>query len=48
LWGSDWPFAAFESTMRYGHAIDSFTKWVPDPVARQRIAGETALSLYFT
>lgn len=47
LWGSDWPFAAFESTMRYQQTIESFAKWVPDPVLRQRIGGETALDLYF-
>lgn len=48
LWGSDWPFAAFESTMRYRHTIESFAKWVPDPVVRQNIGGETALNLYFS
>lgn len=48
LWGSDWPFAAFESTMRYGEAVTSFERWVPDPAARARIGGETALALYFS
>jgi predicted TIM-barrel fold metal-dependent hydrolase len=24
LWGSDWPFAAFEDRMRYDYAIASF------------------------
>jgi predicted TIM-barrel fold metal-dependent hydrolase len=48
LWGSDWPFAAFEDRMRYEHAIASFTQWVPDPAVRRRISGETALRLYFT
>lgn len=48
FWGSDWPFAAFESSMTYQSAIDSLAEWVPDPVARRRIGGETALRFYFT
>jgi predicted TIM-barrel fold metal-dependent hydrolase len=48
LWGSDWPFAAFESTMDYGQAVDSLTRLVPDPLARRRIGCETPLKLYFT
>jgi len=47
LWGSDWPFAAFEDTMRYEHAIESFTQWVPDANVRRVIGGETGLRLYF-
>lgn len=47
LWGSDWPFAAFEDTMRYEHAIESFRSWVPDAAQRRIIGGETALKLYF-
>ncbi len=48
LWGSDWPFAAFEDRMSYADAIAHFTRWVPDAVARRIIGGETALRLYFT
>ena len=48
FWGSDWPFAAFESKVTYQDTIDSFTAWVPDPVARRRIGGETALKFYFS
>jgi predicted TIM-barrel fold metal-dependent hydrolase len=48
LWGSDWPFAAFEISMRYEDAIASFRQWVPDPNVRRIIGGETALRLYFT
>jgi predicted TIM-barrel fold metal-dependent hydrolase len=48
LWGSDWPFAAFEQSMRYQYAIDAFRQWVPDPNVRRIIAGETPLRLYFT
>ena len=47
LWGSDWPFAAFEETMRYEHAIAGLADWVPDPHARRIIGGETPLRLYF-
>ena len=48
LWGSDWPFAAFEDKMRYEYAIASFKEWIPDPAVRHIISGETALRLYFT
>jgi predicted TIM-barrel fold metal-dependent hydrolase len=47
LWGSDWPFAAFEDKMRYEIAIANFKQWIPDPNARRIIGGETALKLYF-
>jgi len=47
LWGSDWPFAAFEDKMRYETAIANFKQWIPDPNARRIIGGETALKLYF-
>lgn len=47
LWGSDWPFAAFEDSMRYELALESFRQWVPDAEARRTIGGETALKLYF-
>lgn len=47
MWGSDWPFAAFESTMTYTQAVAEFSRWVPDPVVRRRIGGETALKFYF-
>ena len=48
LWGSDWPFPAFEDSMRYEDAIASFEQWVPDANARRIIGGETAFRLYFT
>jgi predicted TIM-barrel fold metal-dependent hydrolase len=47
LWGSDWPFAAFEDTMRYEYAIAGFKEWIPDPAVRRIISGETPLRLYF-
>jgi len=48
LWGSDWPFAAFEDSMRYETAIASFRLWVPDANMRRIISGETPFRLYFT
>lgn len=48
LWGSDWPFVAFEDRVRYADTISAFARWVPDAQARRKIAGETALKLYFS
>ena len=48
VWGSDWPFAAFENKVTYAQTIAALTEWVPDPATRRKIAGETALRLYFT
>ena len=48
LWGSDWPFAAFEGRVHYGDTIAAIEDWVPDPVVRARICGVNAVKLYFT
>ena len=48
LWGSDWPFAAFEKTMSYDQAVASFRQWIPDAAVRHIISGDTARQLYFT
>ncbi|HTO46886.1 MAG TPA: amidohydrolase family protein [Burkholderiales bacterium] len=48
VWGSDWPFAAFEDKVKYADTIAALAEWVPDPAVRRKIAGETALRLYFT
>jgi len=48
VWGSDWPFAAFETKVKYADTIAALAEWVPDPAVRRKIAGETALRLYFT
>lgn len=48
LWGSDWPFAAFESSVDYAQVLEDFRRLVPDPAARRRIACETPLRLFFT
>jgi predicted TIM-barrel fold metal-dependent hydrolase len=47
LWGSDWPFAAFEDKVRYADTVAALAEWVPDPAARRVIGGETPLLLYF-
>jgi predicted TIM-barrel fold metal-dependent hydrolase len=48
VWGSDWPFAAFEDKVRYADTVAALAAWVPDPAARRIIGGETPLLLYFT
>jgi predicted TIM-barrel fold metal-dependent hydrolase len=48
VWGSDWPFAAFESSIDYRQTLDVFQQLVPDPMARRRITCETPLKLFFT
>jgi predicted TIM-barrel fold metal-dependent hydrolase len=47
LWGSDWPFAAFEDKVTYADTIRDFFEWIPDPAARRKIGGETAFKFYF-
>jgi predicted TIM-barrel fold metal-dependent hydrolase len=47
LWGSDWPFAGFEHTVRYADTVAALADWVPDAAARRQITGETPLRLYF-
>jgi predicted TIM-barrel fold metal-dependent hydrolase len=47
LWGSDWPFTAFESTVSYAQTLDMLAAVVPDRAARLRIGGETPLNLFF-
>jgi len=47
LWGSDWPFAAFEDRVTYAGTLAALESWVPDAAARRRITGETPLRFYF-
>lgn len=47
LWGSDWPFAAFEDRMDYRRTLEDYAVNVPDEVARQEI-DRTALKFYFS
>ena len=46
MWGSDWPFAAFESRVTYTQVLNDLCTWVPDPVTRHRIAFDTP-NLFF-
>lgn len=46
LWGSDWPFAGFETSMTYAEAIDSYHALVPDAAVRAAI-DRAAMTLYF-
>ena len=46
MWGSDWPFAAFESQVTYTQVLNDLNTWVPDPVTRHRIAFDTP-NLFF-
>lgn len=48
VWGSDWPFAAYEGRVTYADALAAIEDWVPDPEVRARICGSTPLRLYFT
>lgn len=47
LWGSDWPFAAFEDSMTYEGAIELYRRFVPDAETRRAI-DQTALRFYFS
>ena len=47
VWGSDAPFASFESQVTYQQTLDDFAEWVPDPKQRRKIGAETPMKLYF-
>ncbi len=47
LWGSDWPFAAFENVITYDKVLEDYYHLVPDAGLRRRI-DETAMRFYFT
>jgi predicted TIM-barrel fold metal-dependent hydrolase len=46
LWGSDWPFAAFEEQVTYEETLTRFETLVPDPALRGAIH-RTANAFYF-
>lgn len=48
LWGSDWPFAAFEGRVQYADTIAALEDWVPDALARRKITRDTPIRLYFS
>ena len=47
MWASDCPFVGHEKQFSYQSTIDWLTDCVPDPDARAKIFGETALKFYF-
>jgi predicted TIM-barrel fold metal-dependent hydrolase len=47
MWGSDWPFAAFEDSVTYESALSDYYLGVPDPEIRRAI-DRTALAFYFS
>lgn len=47
LWGSDWPFAAYEDDMSYEEAVAQYSLAVPDRDVRRAI-DQTALRFYFS
>ncbi len=46
MWGSDWPFAAFESAVRYAQTITDLEDWVPEEKARRQILWDTPAEFY--
>jgi predicted TIM-barrel fold metal-dependent hydrolase len=48
LWGSDWPFAAFEGKVQYADTIAALNEWVADPVERRKITRDTPIRLFFS
>ena len=46
LWGSDWPFAAYEDSITYAKAVALYQEMVPDRTTRQAI-DRTAYDFYF-
>jgi len=48
VWASDCPFAGHEGQVTYQETIDWLINCVPDPEARRKIFGETAMGLYFS
>ena len=48
MWGSDWPFAAFESRFSYPQAIESLQALVPNEDMRRRISSDTPFQFYFS
>jgi predicted TIM-barrel fold metal-dependent hydrolase len=47
VWGSDAPFAGFESSENYQRTLDDFFEWVPSPEDRRKIISVTPLKLFF-
>src|SRR6185295_9292350 len=47
VWGSDAPYAGFESSTTYRQTLNDLVDWVPDPAARYQIGSVTPMKLYF-
>ena len=47
VWGSDWPFVAFEDRVTYDAVLATFYENVPDPAVRRAI-DRTGLAFYLT
>jgi predicted TIM-barrel fold metal-dependent hydrolase len=47
VWASDCPFVGHEQQFSYQSTIDWLAECIPDPVARDKVFGETARKLYF-
>ena len=47
MWASDCPFVGCERDVTYQQTVDWLIRCVPNPQARRRIFGETALAFYF-
>jgi predicted TIM-barrel fold metal-dependent hydrolase len=46
LWGSDAPFVGYEKRLSYSEVLESYHRWVPDPMQRAEIDA-TGLHFYF-
>ena len=47
MWGSDWPFAAFEDRVTYASVLNDYYRYIPDSRIRNAI-DRTALAFYFS
>jgi predicted TIM-barrel fold metal-dependent hydrolase len=47
MWGSDWPFAAYEDSLSYRQTLETYAALVPDDLIRREI-DRTALKFYFS
>ena len=47
MWASDCPFVGCEREVTYQQTVDWLVRCVPDPQARRKVLGETALGFYF-
>lgn len=48
MFGSDWPFAAYEGITKYQDTLDFFRRTTPNDKVRYKIGAETPMKFYFT